>query len=116
MKATETFATIIKSELDRIAASDSLFAESLKKPNKTLDGCVNYIINQVYKSGKNGFADQDIFNMATHYYDEDDIKEVGASTNIQKIVTTQNPPDVATKEVHNPRKKMRVVHNQQTLF
>lgn len=67
MKATEAFSEIIQEELNKIASRDTLFAQSLKKPGKTLDGCVSYIINEVMKSGKTGFADEEIFNMATHY-------------------------------------------------
>ena len=37
------------------------------------------------KSGCNGFDDDEIFSMAVHYYDEDDI-EIGKPTNCQVMV------------------------------
>lgn len=77
MKATDTFKGVIEKYLQGAAANDSLFAETLKKPNKNIDGCINYILTTVKKSGKAGFADEEIFQMATHYYDEDDIKDPG---------------------------------------
>lgn len=73
MKASERFKEVIKDYLDKKAESDQLFAENYKKENKTLDQCVNYIFNTVRDSGVTGFADEEIFSMATHYYDEDEI-------------------------------------------
>jgi len=37
---------------------------------------VNYILSQVKKSGCTGFDDDEIFGMAVHYYDEDDLKDI----------------------------------------
>lgn len=74
MKASPHFKTAIQNHLNGLAANDELFAETLKKPNKNIDDCITYIFNQVKASGCNGFADDEIYQMATHYYDEDDIK------------------------------------------
>lgn len=73
-KGTQQFKTTIQAYLEKRAESDSLFAETLKKENKNIDECVNYILDEVQKSGCNGFADDEIFGMAVHYYDEDDLK------------------------------------------
>lgn len=53
------------------AAQDPLFAESLKKEGKSMDECCDFIIAQVEKSGKQGFADAEILGIAKHYWDED---------------------------------------------
>ena len=74
VKGTETFKKVIKGYLDNRAANDDLFAARYKNSDKSIDECCNYIIEQVKKTGCNGFADEEIFGMATHYYDEDDIK------------------------------------------
>ena len=76
MKGSETFKQTIKAYLDKRAAEDELFAVSYAKPNKNLDECVNYIFGEVQKSGCNGFADDEIFGLAVHYYDEDEIKDI----------------------------------------
>lgn len=89
MKSTETFKEIIQSHLDDIAKKDSVFAEKLKDPKKKLDDCITYILNQVQKSGCNGFADEEIFGMAVHYYDEKDVKpgkKVNAKVVVNKII------------------------------
>jgi len=117
MKVTDAFTEIIQSELSRRATNDNLFAASLKKPDKSIKGCVNYIISQVQKSGRMGFADDEIFNMASHYYDEDNIKDPGTPKNLQKIVVNQSiGTPVARNESPKPKKKMQVISNQQTLF
>ncbi len=70
---TDHFKKAIKEQLQLMAQSDELFAESLKKPTKNIDDCITYILNTVQKSGISGWADNEIFGMAAHYYDEDSI-------------------------------------------
>jgi len=73
MKSSQAFKDVIKNHLDTVAAADLLFAETYKKPEKNIDDCVTYILNAVKKSGYAGFADEEVFGMAMHYYDEDKI-------------------------------------------
>lgn len=74
MKSTDNFTKTIQIYLNNRAEQDELFAETLKKENKNIDDCVTYILNQVKASGCSGFTDDEIFGMAVHYYDEDDVK------------------------------------------
>ncbi|MEX6691233.1 PcfK-like family protein [Danxiaibacter flavus] len=74
MKGTESFKSVIQNYLNSLAAKDPLFSETFKKANKNIDDCITYILNTVKESGCNGFADEEIFNLAVHYYDEDNIK------------------------------------------
>ena len=76
MKASNVFKQTIQTYLENRAKSDELFAASYAKPNKNIDECCNFILMEVQKSGCNGFSDDEIFGMAVHYYDEDDIKNV----------------------------------------
>jgi hypothetical protein len=76
MKSTEHFKAAIKKYLDERAEADELFAAAYAKPKKSLDECVNYILQQVRKQGYNGYTDEEIYGMAVHYYDEDDIKDI----------------------------------------
>ena len=73
MKGTEHFKQTIKAFLDERAANDELFAQSYKKPAKSLDECITYVLNWVQKSGCCGFSDEEIFGQCIHYYDEDNI-------------------------------------------
>ncbi len=76
MKTSEAFKKTIREYLEQRAKEDQLFAASYAKENKNIDECCNYILQEVQKSGCNGFSDDEIFGMAIHYYDEDGIKNV----------------------------------------
>lgn len=88
MKSTDRFKSTIQKYLEDRAASDELFAVTFAKENKNIDDCVTYILNQVKASGCNGFDDSEIFGMAVHYYDEDDIN-IGAKINCDVKVNHQ---------------------------
>ena len=85
MKGTEHFTRTIAEYLNQRAMADPLFAPNLMKPNKNIEECITYILNEVQKSGCNGFDDDEIFSMVVHYYDEDNI-EIGKPTNCQVMV------------------------------
>lgn len=76
MKSTNHFQNTIKAYLDKRAEIDLLFSFRYSLPEKKLEDCITYILNQVQRSGCNGFHDDEIFGMAVHFYDEDNI-EIG---------------------------------------
>ena len=59
MKGTEHFTRTIAEYLNQRAMADPLFAPNLMKPNKNSEECTTYILNEVQKSGCNGFDDDD---------------------------------------------------------
>lgn len=85
MKSTEHFKRTIQAYLQQRASEDRLFAESYRKEGKNIDDCITYILNEVQWSGCNGFTDGEIYSMAVHYYDEDDV-EVGNPVSCQVSV------------------------------
>ncbi len=85
MKASNHFKLTILNYLGQRANADSLFAENYRKPEKNIDDCITYILNSVKQSGCNGFSDKEIFGMAVHYYDEDNI-DIGKPTNANIVV------------------------------
>nr|WP_315173537.1 PcfK-like family protein [uncultured Flavobacterium sp.] len=133
MKATDPFKRTIQAHLEQVADLDDLFLVKLKNPNKNIDDCITYILNEVKKSGCNGFEDDEIFNMAIHYYDEDKI-EVGKPisgkvvVNHHVIITEEEKAEIKQKAINEviadekrklvkksePRPKPTVV--QQDLF
>ena len=78
MNTTQEFQRTIKAHLDNLAGFDELFAQKYAKENKSIEECCNFILNQVQKSGCNGFTDDEIFGMAVHYYEEDNLGEIKA--------------------------------------
>lgn len=96
MKGTNDFKLVIENHLKVVAEKDPLFAETLKKENKNIDDCITYILNTVKKSGCNGFSDDEVFGMAVHYYDEDDIK-VGKKVSSATIISNHTNTAKASK-------------------
>ena len=80
MKGTEHFTRTIAEYLNQRASTDPLFAPNLMKPNKNIEDCITYILNEVKKSGCNGFDDDEIYSMAVHFFDEDNI-DIGEPLN-----------------------------------
>lgn len=65
----------IKAYLDERAKKDEQFAQSYAKANKNIDDCFDYVIGEVRKRGNAVYmTDAEVFGLAVHYYDEDDIK------------------------------------------
>ena len=100
MKSTEIFKQTIQAYLEQQAANDELFAVSLRKPDKTIDQCIVYILNEVRKSGCNGFTDMEIYSMATHYWVEDNI-EAGNPINCQ--ISVNHVVELTTEEKEEAR-------------
>jgi hypothetical protein len=73
MKGTSAFKQTIEAKLKEVAKADPLFAEKLKNEKKNIDDCITYILNTVKASDCNGFADDEIYGMAIHYYEEENI-------------------------------------------
>lgn len=86
MKSTVYFTRTILTHLEQRASIDPLFAQSFANLDKNIDDCCTYILNQVQKSGCNGFHDDEIFGMAVHFYDEDNIEKGKPMHNAQVAV------------------------------
>ena len=84
-KGTEQFKATIREYLEYRASTDELFATRYADPKKNMDECITYILNEVQRSGCNGFNDDEIYSMAIHYYDEENI-EVGNPINCRVVV------------------------------
>ena len=84
-KGTRAFNETIKAYLEERAENDALFAVRFANPKKSVEECVTFILNEVKKSGCCGFTDAEVYGMATHYYDEDEI-EVGNPIKCQVVV------------------------------
>ena len=114
------FETTIQTYLENRAKTDSLFAETYKKANKSIKECCKYIYSQARKLAKGsnsvGIDDAIVYGWAVHYYDEDDIKledelgrvEVAAPTTIQNPISKEKPVQqkAARKKTKQERQKM----------
>ena len=85
-KGSVAFEDTIREYLEKRAENDALFAVKFSNPSKSVEDCVTYIINEVQKSGCNGFADDEIFGMAVHYWEENEIEVGKPLTNCKVVV------------------------------
>lgn len=97
MKGTQEFEAVIKTYLDRRASEDALFAQSYAKEGKSIKDCCAYIIDQVHQLGVSGMADDEVYSLAVHYYDEDGLAKP-ASHNCNVIVNRHIELTEADKE------------------
>ena len=108
MSGTEQFTRTISEYLNLRAATDPLFAPNLAKPHKNIEDCITYILKQVQQSGCNGFEDDEIYSMAVHYYDEDNL-EVGSRVACHVVV---NHTIVLTEEEKAEARKQAIQQHQ----
>lgn len=88
-KGSDQFKDTIQRYLHQQGQIDPLVAEGLKKPGKNIDDCIAYILNTVQKSNKQGFTDDEVYGIALHYYDENDlgdIKKIKADVRVNHVV------------------------------
>lgn len=112
MKGTENFKRTIQAYLEERAKVDDLFAKSYAKPNKNIDDCITFILNEVQKSGCNGFEDDEIFGMAVHYYDEDNLS-VGEKISCEVVVN--HKVELSEEEKQELKEKARKDFYQEQL-
>ena len=120
-----TFETTIQAYLDNRAKTDSLFAETYKKANKSIKECCKYIYSQAKKLAKGGNAvgidDATVYGWAVHYYDEDDIKVEGVQERVEVAASVPVPSEkpvqpVVTKPVRKKTKQELFDERQLSLF
>ena len=112
MKGTELFKAAIQNYLEYRAMTDDLFAPRYANPAKNIDDCITYILNEVQRSGINGFDDDEIYSMAMHYYDEDDI-EIGKPISCKVMVN--HHVELTEEEKQNARRKAIEQYQQMEL-
>lgn len=97
MKGTEHFKNVIQNYLDERAQYDELFAENYRKKDRDMDSCIQYILNTVKQSGCNGFADDEIYSMAVHFFDEDNI-DIGSPINAHVVAVVNQVVELTAEE------------------
>ena len=78
-KGTERFCAVIKAYLDKRAGEDELFKAKYVAVNRPIEDIVAYIISEVQRSGVCGWTDDEVFSLAVHAAEEEnlDIHRVG---------------------------------------
>lgn len=113
MKGSKVFEERIKSYLDQRAAEDPQFAERYGNEKKSIEKCCKYILGEVSVARQiSGYDDEEIFGMAVHYYDEDDIKikpnhVKRVVSNIHIDLTEEEKAEARAKAIADYQKEVR---------
>ena len=89
------FENAIKEYLDARAKEDVKFAEKYSNGKKSIEECCRFILGEMRKKAKSGMygaTDAEVFGLAVHYYDEEDIKvekNVSAEVVINRELTEE---------------------------
>lgn len=106
-----SFETSIENFLNNLSNEDESFAKKYAKPNKSISECCKYIYQQVEKNRKDnarcvGCSSDEIFGLAIHYYDEDDIKVDGPKVPVKEVQQISSSP-TSTKQPKESKKRAK---------
>ena len=88
MKSSENFIEAIRHYLDSRAESDNLFAIRYADPSKSVEECCQYILNEVKRQGVSVMTNDEVYSLATHYFDGDvSEKEIGKPINCKVVIS-----------------------------
>jgi hypothetical protein len=110
-KVENQFKEVISDFLRLHSLENESFKNHLKKESKNIDDCIKYIYGAVKESGRNGFTDKEIYNLAIHYYVEDDVK-VGSATPSHMIINQEIKFSKAEKEQIKAEARERLIKEE----
>ncbi len=110
MKGTEEFKKTIQNYLEKRVKTDELFAKAYAKPDKNMDECVAYILNEIKNSQVNGLTDEEVYGLAVHYYNEDNI-ETGKAP-VCRIIANHYVELTEKEKEYMRQKALRRVENE----
>jgi len=97
--ASTDFEKVIKNYLDEYSLTDDYFKGKYGDESKNIRNCCNYIINEVQKMGVKGLTDDEVYQMARHYYLEDidsaDLTSKNCKVVVNKSIATSKPTNRA---------------------
>lgn len=100
LKAEGDFQQAILDYLNTI--ENPVFVEKVNNGNKGLEDCEDYIFSQMQKKAKHGRAvasDQEVFGLAVHYFEEDEIKKADKKAAPVKTVKVETAKTVEAPKV-----------------
>ena len=86
-EVTKYFEQCISRWLEAEKVKDAAFAKKVAESGKNVEGCCNYILQQVKASKQCGYADEEVYGMARHYFDEDELKDPGSQGASRVVVS-----------------------------
>lgn len=108
------FKTAIVEHLQGMAIKNPEFLEKLKNPEKDIDKCLDYIVSEVKRTGREGFADNEIYSWAVHYYEEsNDQLKIDAKASDCKVVVNHEIELSETEKEEARKRAMKRLEDEQ---
>ena len=112
-----TLQEYLETKLGEMASQDANFRERYEDKKKSMKDCLLYITQQARKQAIRGCAaisDEDVLQMAVHYYQEKDVNPAKDTTPQAKVVAAapkQEKPQPVLIPKPQPKKKAKKVDN-----
>ena len=75
MKSNDSAIRAMQDLLQGLCLSDPAFAIRMANPNKSMEGAVNFLCNQVKNLGVTMLDDKTVLGIVAHYFDEPNLEE-----------------------------------------
>lgn len=73
-KGSDPFRRTLERFIAAKADKDSEFSSKVNNPDKNLDDCIVYILNTIHKRGFCAFNNDEVYSLATLYYEDENAK------------------------------------------
>lgn len=96
----------LEAKLREMASQDPNFRERYEDEQKSMNDCISYIEQQAQKQAVNGCAaisDDEVFQMAVHYYQEKDVNPTKGCTPRAEITTSKPKAEKKPKQEAKPQ-------------
>lgn len=108
------FKTAIVKHLQGMAIKNPEFLEKLKNPEKDIDKCLDYIVSEVKRTGREGFTDNEIYSWAVHYYEEsNDQLKIDTKASDCKVVVNHEIELSETEKEEARKRAMKRLEDEQ---
>lgn len=118
-QAKQAYKSAIIGFLRERCKTDTYLAEACKKENKTLDGCVKYIIGEARKKAENNVAfvpDEEVYDWAVHYILEDSLNCESGKNDVKENPAAEPAATPAEKPVSEKKSKKTIAEEAQLGF
>lgn len=96
---SDSFTQAIKEYLDDFASKDTNFNNCYNNPKKSIVECCAYIVGQVRKMNVYGLDNNEVYQLARHYYlEEIDAKDLQVTYQPNRVISNKHIDVVITEE------------------
>lgn len=111
---SKAFENVIMVYLKRLADRDETFREKLENEKKSISECCDFIASEVNRMGVCGLTDAEVFGLAVHYYDEEEVKI--DLKNVREYHAVANQPIELTDEEKEEARKKALEDYQRQMY